>query len=399
VSALLIAADGEAMPLSRMALGTEPGFDERWLQQRLFAQPTLIPLERIEPGAGPLIPVFREFALARAGGLVFLDMLGVTRSGRLVLVECKLWRNPQARREVVAQLIEYAALLRGFSFADLTARLKSLLGSSAANPLYELARAAVPGLDEAAFVDAVARSLALGDFHLIIAGDGIRADLQAIGSYLNATLGGAARLALVEIQLWRGSGGQILVVPQLPLRTEVIEQRLVVGVDGVPLRLSSSDDRREVMPATSDGLLGARGQNRAFWQEVIDRLRFDHPDQPAARHGGNNWIRLDLPGGQGLTGYRGGRDLGFVLTLTGEPGAALYDGLATDAATIALEIGLEPVFRIASDEPFKAALSVTRPLTPEFDEPAQQAWLIATANRLVTCLRPRLARLIAQSPP
>ena len=90
----------------------------------------------MEAGAGDVVPLCRELAIPRAGGSVFLDMLGVTQTGRLVLVECKLWRNPQARREVVAQIVEYAALLRHLSFGDLTARLKQKLGVSAANPIY-----------------------------------------------------------------------------------------------------------------------------------------------------------------------------------------------------------------------------------------------------------------------
>lgn len=262
--------DGGALPFHRMALGADRGFDERWLQQLLFTHPELVPLERIEPGAGSIIPLLREFALPRSSGLVFLDMLAVTRSGRIVLVECKLWRNPQARRLVVAQLIEYAALLRGWSFADLTARVKTVLGDSSPNPIFDLARAADPDLDEATFVDAVARSLQLGDFHLIIAGDGIRSDLQAIGAYINATIGSAARLSLVEVQLWRDAAGQVLVVPQVPLRTEVIEQRLVVDRDGVPLRLASDDDRHDDTPvAKAPEAIGLRGVNRAFWQGAI----------------------------------------------------------------------------------------------------------------------------------
>lgn len=270
-----------------------------------------------------------------------------------------------------------------------------MLGVSSANLIFDLARVSYPGLDEANFVDAVARSLQLGDFHLIIAGDGIRSDLQAIGAYINATIGSAARLSLVEVQLWRDAAGQVLVVPQVPLRTELIEQRLVVDRDGVPLRLASDDDRQDDAPvAKTSEAIGLRGANRAFWQGVIEGLRFDHPDQPPARHGGNNWIRLDLPAtSQGLIGYRNGREIGFFLTLAGETGAAVYEALASEAAGLASESRLDPVFNVVSDEPFKATLSVTRPLTPDLEEASQRVWLTEAANRLVTCLRPRLTRM------
>jgi hypothetical protein len=101
-----------------------------------------------------------------------------------VLVECKLWRNPQARREVVAQVLEYAALLRRWSYADLSTRLKTKLRWNGDNPLFAHVRAHCAFPDEAQFVDAVARNLRAGDFHLIIAGDGIREDLAAVADHL-----------------------------------------------------------------------------------------------------------------------------------------------------------------------------------------------------------------------
>src|SRR5690606_39199296 len=104
---------------------------ERWLQRVLFEHPDLVPLDLIEPGAGAMIPVCRELTLP---GKVRLDLFGVTRHGRPVLVECKLWRNPQARREVVAQLLEYAALLTRWTYADLTEQLRPFLSVESSNP-------------------------------------------------------------------------------------------------------------------------------------------------------------------------------------------------------------------------------------------------------------------------
>jgi hypothetical protein len=37
-----------------------------------------------------------------------IDNFMVSPSGLPVLVECKLWRNPEARREVVSQILDYA---------------------------------------------------------------------------------------------------------------------------------------------------------------------------------------------------------------------------------------------------------------------------------------------------
>lgn len=161
-------------------------------------------MDRIDPGAGDLISVCREFPLSKYGSSVFVDVLGITRHGRLVLIECKLWRNPQARREVVAQLLEYAALLRRLSYSDLTATFKSRFGMSGQNPLYDLVAHLPDASIEEVFTDKVSSCLSRGDFELIIAGDGIREDTAAIAEHL---LDRGARLTLLELQVWKSSEG------------------------------------------------------------------------------------------------------------------------------------------------------------------------------------------------
>ena len=45
-----------------------------------------------------------------------LDNLIMTNRGQLALVEVKLWRNPEARRKVVAQALDYAAAVFAMTF-------------------------------------------------------------------------------------------------------------------------------------------------------------------------------------------------------------------------------------------------------------------------------------------
>ena len=66
--------------------------------------PSLLPVDQIEPAFNTVVPICIELPM-KSG---FLDNLLVTPAGDLALVECKLWRNPEARREVVAQIIHYA---------------------------------------------------------------------------------------------------------------------------------------------------------------------------------------------------------------------------------------------------------------------------------------------------
>lgn len=86
-----ILPNGSSTTLERIALGggTIGAYDELWLQQTLFAHPSALPIREIDPHAGELIPVCME--LETGGGPA--DILYVTATGQLVLVETKLWRN------------------------------------------------------------------------------------------------------------------------------------------------------------------------------------------------------------------------------------------------------------------------------------------------------------------
>jgi hypothetical protein len=176
----------------------------------------------------------------------------------------------------------------------------------------------------------------------------------------------------------------------------VIEQRVLVSPERVPLVIESPDqeeEREAVEEAVNPGRRDPAGVNRAFWQRFIDEVAFDHPDQPPPRHGGNNWVKITMPApATWLTGYRLAEEFGFFLNLAGEEGRAAFKALRAEADVLQEESGFEPVFTEKAVEPFKGSLTFMRPLAG-VSEDEQIAWLKATANRLASLLRPRLALL------
>ena len=384
--------DPTTLPLRRVSLGADAGHDEKWLQHLLFHHPELIPLDLIDPAAKDVVAICREFSIPKDGATIFLDILAVTPHGRLVLVECKLWRNPQARREVIAQILEYAACLRKWSYADLTVRLNGSLKTKFANPLFEQVRRHHSHVQEAAFVDAVSRSLSAGDFDLIVAGDGIRADLQAIASHLNSFSGLTSRLALLEIQLWEDGNGRTIVIPFVPYRTEIVQHRVIVDAIGIPLALAINSDVVDTAAPIVDADRKTQiVQNRAFWQAFIDTARFDHADQPAPRHGGNNWTKLPFPAPvEWITAYRNKIEIGIFFRLVDEAGRDLFQLLLDQAAELRAETVAQLSFDEKSGDPFNATIGAVRALD-HVDENAQLAWLTSTANSFVSAFRVRLA--------
>jgi hypothetical protein len=98
-------------------------FPESLLQQLIHAHPDMLPVEELEPSFSQLRPVCRELPLGREESK-YLDNLLINADGRICLVECKLWRNPEAVRAVVAQILDYAGELSRLTYEDLNSAVR-----------------------------------------------------------------------------------------------------------------------------------------------------------------------------------------------------------------------------------------------------------------------------------
>jgi hypothetical protein len=229
-------ADSSAVRLKRLHFfkaATECApFDEAWLQRLIMRHPSVLPVDQIEPAFSPLVPVCIELPTQTG----FLDNLLVTPAGDLALVECKLWRNHEARQKVVAQVIGYAKDMSGWTGDRLQQAIRSAqsvdgCGDIAACGLYELV-AENSGIDEASFNDAVSRNLKRGRFLLLIVGDGIREEAETMAEFLQQHAGFHFTLAFVELALFETPGKQYIVQPRVLARTTNIDRGIVTLQDG-----------------------------------------------------------------------------------------------------------------------------------------------------------------------
>ncbi len=149
-------------------------------------------------------------------GLGILDLLGVTVSGSIIVVECKLRQNPEIRRRVIAQILDYAASLWELDFAALEAAIRS--SGSLANPLAvevgTLAESAGISWDETVFRAAIEDNLRRGRFKLVVAVDETTDDLKRVVAYLNAHSNADLQLATLELRYSRDGEIEVL-VPQV----------------------------------------------------------------------------------------------------------------------------------------------------------------------------------------
>lgn len=196
---------------------------EHQIQQLVFDHPQVLPIRELDETCAPAVPVARE--LGTTAGPV--DALFVSPTGGITIVEAKLWRNPEARREVLGQIIDYATALSSWSYGQLDAACAAASGRS----LYELvSTSGQDGLSdgEAGFIDAVSRNLAHGRFLLLVVGDGIREDVQRMASYIQGAPRLQFHLALVELRIHTSSDNQLrVVVPSVVAKTAEITRAVV----------------------------------------------------------------------------------------------------------------------------------------------------------------------------
>ena len=387
--------------------------NEAWLRDFLLAHPEALPTAAIDPAYADPIAVCRELRTP-AGPL---DCLFVTRFGGLVAVECKLWRNPQARREVVGQILDYAEEIAAWGYADLQREVSVARGERGTNALFDLVAARHPETNEAAFVDAVARNLARGRLMLLLAGDGIREGTESIVQYVGRYAGLHLTFGLVEVVGYEMPDGRFLVQPRVLARTVNLE-RAVVRVDGpgaaqanvlTPEEAVGSDTAAD--PAAETESEGAPRRSfdpvvleadRRWREDFTRRLRLDDPAQDLGRTGfGRVFFTLPVPWAW-MTAFTSRRQnlCGNTLVLKGGAGRAIFEALEAERDTIDGELkaggpDLSIGWRRQGDLYWVEAVQMFPGTWSVEQEPAQLEWLLTATNVFVNAFRPRVLRLLS----
>ncbi|TDE09767.1 hypothetical protein [Dyadobacter psychrotolerans] len=204
-------------------------FSESWIQKIIHENAAILPISDIESGFAPAISIGREVK-TNAG---FIDNLLISAEGYITIVETKLWRNPQARREVVGQILDYAKELSKWTFTDLDDAVRHVNQNSEGLISMIRNQAGNAETDEHTLIDNISRNLKRGRFLLLIVGDGIRESVEEMVEYLSQSPQLHFTLALVELQVYKLSGevDSLLIIPQIITRTREIT-RAIVRIEG-----------------------------------------------------------------------------------------------------------------------------------------------------------------------
>lgn len=189
------------------------------LQTLIEKYPEVIPGNLIEPGAEDpphFILLRREMSV---GGWS-LDHLLVDQRGVLTLVEAKLIQNPESRRDVVGQIMEYAANAVDLWTCESVKETAGEYWAQRGKDLGDVIRTAFGNeidLDE--FWGSVEENLKKGRVRLIIAADSIRPAVRRIIEYLNSEMSNAEVLGL-ELKCYGDESDLLILAPQLIGQTQ-----------------------------------------------------------------------------------------------------------------------------------------------------------------------------------
>lgn len=229
------------------------------LQTLLQNYPEIIPGQQIDPASEDpprFILLRREMPI----GSWSLDHLYVDQKGILTLVETKLIQNPESRREVIGQIIEYAANATDLWASGRARQYATEFWNKKGKDLDDIFFEEFgEELDVENFWDAVETNLKQRRIRLIIAADELRPEVRRMIEYLNQEMQNTEVLGL-ELKCYGKNDTQVVLVPRLVGQTEAIRQ---------------SKEKRQTTHRTTEEefLTSLSTEIRTFFEDVIQEAK------------------------------------------------------------------------------------------------------------------------------
>lgn len=395
---LLISGDNEVRLLERIRLtaGPDHRISERWLQEALFANPQCLPVREIDPSMGTLLPVCMELETVAGPA----DILYVTAAGQIVLVETKLWRNPEARRQVVGQVLDYAKELTKWSFETLDERA-AIAARTSTGHLLRCLRAQYPEADEAAFVDGLTHNLQSAEFLLLIVGDGIRSGAESLVAFLERYGHLKFGLGLIEVAAFALPDGGRLLQPRILARTTMLQRMILMGPSGpIQFEEAAAQEDKDV----TDALQAQRDWYRAFWSEFLaalgrldPALAYTDPAKSTNQffsmppYGGMAWISAFIAQSSGTAGVYLTFAKGFASA------AELTKRLEEDKAAIEQELDAELLISRSGNKVYIGVPNEKFRDLGGDDRIRVINYLADKTRRMISAFRPRLLSALSET--
>lgn len=185
--------------------------DDTWHTPQVTAYTNEEALEMLIAQSPHLLPglVETEMVVVRQLTLPvgYVDIVGVDTNGDITIVECKLKKNPEIRREVIGQVLAYASALWQLSYEEFDAAFAAKAGVS----LTQRLAAMEEEWDEEVFRANLSDNLERGRFRLVIVVDQITEELKRIILYLNQHTTADMQIVALELGYIADDGVELLI--------------------------------------------------------------------------------------------------------------------------------------------------------------------------------------------
>ena len=388
--------------LKRVPLGartSEGGVSESRLRDLLFELPDTLPISAIDPAYDGAVPICKE--LVTAAGLV--DSLYVNSAGRITLAEFKLWRNPDARREVIGQILDYAKELASWTYEDLERQVSNARPNARKEKgtnLFNLVDPKAAGFGESEFTDRVTKHLERGESLLLIVGDGIQEGVAKIIDFVQCHSGMHFTLALVEAALYRDDNNLLTIQPRVLAQTEIVQR---FTIDSEVAKFVPEDD-------VEDPLSDQEEENLRFWSAVVQSYSFADTSVVVPSPSKDSTLYVPVRGsGWGdwamcFDGYlqRKPPQIGcFLMARSNQSHAVrIFKDLASSMDELELDLGVQlELWNDRNGRPrlgFRKQGSLSFLVGNESDDDYAQSvyWMRDHLNRLVSVLHPRIQSML-----
>jgi hypothetical protein len=209
-----------------IAMTEEPYATEAILQTLLAEYPDLLAGDQTGSEPRRWLLVAQEVSLASeadGSGRWSVDHLFIDQDAVPTIVEVKRSSDTRIRREVVGQILDYAAnAVAYWNVEKLRVTFENGCNAKGADPAEVLRAHLDPDADPHEFWERVKTNLAAGRLRLIFVGDEIPRELRRIVEFLNGQMASTEVLA-IEVKQYVGGGHQTL-VPRLIGQTEAARQ-------------------------------------------------------------------------------------------------------------------------------------------------------------------------------
>jgi hypothetical protein len=261
---------------------TTYGFDkESELQAILYASPEIVlNLISCDINSDEVAVKARELHTSVGN----IDILYITKSADIVLVETKLLRNPEATRTVVAQTIDY---------------VKALSQESIAAFVRSLSKNAVERddslLSDESFISALTMNLSHGNIRALILGDDIHPNLLSLVNSLQSAPHLAFTVYLARLDSYRFGGG-ILLNPYLIENTREVERSVI------SITVNTVDGQVSIDSEAPDESNRSANRPKLTWEQYLGTVEPAHREWMTAIK--QDWERrVEDSMNMGVTGF------------------------------------------------------------------------------------------------